>query len=79
MGTQTRSIREIARDVRADWAKVNYAAEPYLAAMASLEGVGDTYGADDARGIVLYFLSNATSWRGPVARAIKAELKGMMR
>lgn len=39
----------------------------------------DKYGADDARGIVLYFLSNATAWRGPVARAVKAELKGMLK
>jgi hypothetical protein len=28
---------------------------------------------------VLYFLSNASSWRGEVAKAIKAELKAMVK
>jgi hypothetical protein len=36
------------------------------------------YGADDARGIVMYFLANAGTWRGENARRIKAELKGML-
>lgn len=45
--------------------------------MMSLDGVNDKYGYSDAKEIVIYFLANATSWRGPVARAIKAELKGM--
>jgi mitochondrial fission protein ELM1 len=30
-----------------------------------------------AKSIVLYFLSNASSFRGPEAKRIKAELKGM--
>jgi hypothetical protein len=37
--------------------------------------MSDHYYADDARSIVIYFLSNASSWRGPVAKAVKAELK----
>jgi len=74
----TRYLYEIAADVRRNWANVNYAAEPYLRAMATLKGLGGTLGADDARGIVLYFLSNATSWRGEHARRIKKELKDML-
>ena len=35
-------------------------------------------GYDDARGIVLYFLSNAGSRRGEVAKRVKAELRGML-
>ena len=79
MGSQTRSIHEIAQVIRKDWKKVNFGAVPYLAAMDDLETMDDIYGCEDGRGIVLYFLSNASTWRGPVARAIKAELKGMAR
>jgi hypothetical protein len=32
---------------------------------------------DDANGIILYFLANASSWRGDTARRIKAELKNI--
>jgi hypothetical protein len=46
--------------------------------MGSLETLRDYYGADDARSIVLYFLSNATTWRGDDARRIKLELKSIL-
>ena len=74
----SRKIDEIARDIRADWKKVNYAAVPYLRAMSELDGIGDAYGCDNGRSVVMYFLANASTWHGPVARAIKAELKGML-
>jgi hypothetical protein len=70
-----RKLYEIAADVRANWLPVNYAALPYLNAMANLTDISDRYGEDSARSIVLYFLSNATTWRGEHARRIKAELK----
>jgi len=70
-----RSISIIARDISAHWPKPYFGAVPYLRAMHTLDNVGDKYGQDDAKGIVLYFLSNATTWRGDKARAIKAELK----
>lgn len=73
-----RYLYEIAADVRRNWANVNYAAEPYLRAMATLKDMGGNYGMDDAKSIVLYFLSNATSWRGEHARRIKKELKDML-
>lgn len=72
-----RPIYEIAREIRKDWAKVNFAAEPYLQAMENLIGIGDKYYFDSAKSMVLYFLSNAGSWRGETARRIKAELKQM--
>ena len=53
---------------------INYAAKPYLAAMECLNDIKDTYGCDSGSSVVAYFLSNATSWKGPVARAVKAEL-----
>jgi hypothetical protein len=68
-------LREYAREVRADWKSVYFGAKPYLDAMSSLEDINDSYGYDNARTIVLYFLANATTWRGGEARRIKAELK----
>lgn len=69
------TISSIARDIRKDWPKVNYAAKPYLDAMLSLSGPDDSYGFDNARSIVLYFLANAASYRGMNAKANKAMLK----
>lgn len=75
----TRLLSDIARDIRKDWRPVNYAAIPYLAAMATLGSIEDRYGEDSARSVVAYFLSNATSWRGPVARDVKKELKALLK
>lgn len=75
--TTTRSISEIANVIRKDWEKVNFGAKPYLDIMYSLETINDSYGMDSAKSIVLYFLSNAQSWRGEVAKSTKAELKKM--
>jgi hypothetical protein len=76
--SEKRSLSTIAAEIRKDWgAKVNFAAKPYLSAMAGLDSIDDQYGYDDARSIVLYFLSNASSWRGENAKRIKAELKAL--
>jgi len=75
---EPRTLSQIAREIRRDWGNVNYAAKPYLDAMSSLNSVNDKYGYDDAKSIVLYFLSNASSYRGENAKRIKAELKKMV-
>jgi len=72
-----RSLEVIAREIKKDWKNVSPYAKPYLDAMSQLDEIGDKYGADDAKGIVLYFLSNAASWKGEVAKKIKVELKAM--
>jgi len=72
-----RPIYEIAAEIRADWKKVYFGAVPYLEAMFTLDKITDMYYADTAKYIVLYFLANATTWKGEVARRIKAELKVM--
>jgi hypothetical protein len=77
--SDTRTLATIAREIRATWPNVNYAAEPYLAAMRTLNSVTDNYGYDDGKSIVLYFLSNAATWRGEDAKRIKAELKGLLK
>ena len=74
-----RKISEIASEIKMDWKNVNFAAKPYLDAMLSIDTIQDKYYFDDARSIITYFLCNASSWRGEKARAIKAELKGMLK
>lgn len=73
--SEHRSIAAIAREIRTDWKNVYFGAVPYLAAMSQIDDIGEAYGEDSAKSIVLYFLSNAQMWRGPVAKRIKAELK----
>lgn len=75
-----RSLNEIAAEIRKDWgSKVNYAAKPYLFAMSQLSSINDIYGSDSGKSVVRYFLANAGTWRGDVARRIKAELKEMVK
>lgn len=70
-----KTIADLAKLIRKDWALPNYAAVPYLDAMLELKTVNDKFGMDSGEGIILRFLSNASSWRGDMARAIKAELR----
>ena len=69
------SISELAIIIYDDWRPVNYTAKPYLEAMTSLQSVNDNYGADSGYSVVAYFLSNASQWKGDVAKAVKIELK----
>ena len=73
----SRPLYEIASEIRKDWSPVNFAAKPYLDAMRELSSINDDYYEDSAHSVVLYFLSNAASWRGENARRIKAELKSL--
>jgi hypothetical protein len=78
----TRKLWQIAEDISEDgWIHHPGAvyAQPYWNAMRDLEFITDSYGADSAKSIVLYFLSNAGTWRGGTARRIKAELKEMVK
>lgn len=72
------SLNEIASVISSDWRKqgkgVNYGAKPYLEAMFCLNSVSDNYGSDSGRSVVAYFLSNATTWKGEIAKAVKKEL-----
>jgi hypothetical protein len=70
-----RSLSAIAREIRKTWPKVYFGAVPYLDAMSTLNSINDDYICDSGKSVVLYFLSNATTWRGDDARRIKAELK----
>jgi hypothetical protein len=72
-----RNLCEIADEIYCEWANVNYAAAPYLSAMSTLRSINDNYMMDSGKSVVLYFLCNASSFRGPAAKRIKAELKAM--
>jgi hypothetical protein len=77
-----RTISQIAAEISKDWkatAKngIYFGAKPYLDAMYSLNEPTDRYGMDSAKSIVLYFLSNATTYRGAKAKELKQELKTM--
>ena len=74
-----RPLYEIAREIRRDWRPVSPYAKPYLDAMGSLDSINDDYGMDSGRSIVAYFLSNDSSWRGPKAKEIKAELRKILK
>ncbi len=75
MNLETKSIAEIAAIVRQDWQKVNFGAKPYLSAMECLSDINHCIGFDSGKSVVLYFLSNASAWRGETAKAVKIELK----
>lgn len=76
--TAPRSLRDIAQDIQFHWTEVWYGAKPYLDAMATLDAITDTYYADSAVSVVLYFLANASTFRGEHARRLKTELKALL-
>lgn len=77
---ETRELHEIAQEIKKDWgAKVNYGAVPYLDAMTQLRTIDDMFYEDSAKSVVAYFLSNASTWRGEVARRVKKELNQLIK
>jgi hypothetical protein len=76
---ETRKISVIAMEIINDWQKVNFAALPYLKAMLSINYFSDSYGYDNGKTIVLYFLSNASSYKGETAKRLKLELKNIIK
>ena len=77
--TKTTTLQEIAQIIRKDWKRVHYGAEPYLSVMSSLSTINDRYMFDDAKSVVLYFLSNASTWKGDTAKQVKAHLKSLVK
>lgn len=88
----TRPLSQVAREIRTDMSDIAQGAKtpktlqqkfpyawPYLEAMLQLNSVKEDFYHDSGRSVVLYFLSNATSWTGPNAKRLKAELKEMLK
>ena len=76
---QSRPIYDIAAEISRDWRKPYFGAKPYLDAMHTLVDLQSRYGLDDAKGILAYFLANASTWRGDTAKRIKAEIKSILK
>lgn len=74
-----RPIHEIAHEIKLNWQNPYFGAKPYLEAMFTLSGITDKYGYDTAKSIILYFLANASTWRGETAKKIKSELKNLVK
>lgn len=74
-----RPIYLIAEEIKKDWKNVYFGAIPYLEALLTLSTINSNYGADSAETIILYFLSNATGYRGEKAKACKKELKAHLK
>lgn len=72
-----RPIYEIAKEIRRDWKNIYFGAVPYVDAMRELHVITDKYYLDSAKSIILYFLANASTWRGETAKRVKKELKDM--
>jgi hypothetical protein len=81
----TRPLYIIAGEIRKDWkaqtknGKIPEPALAYLDPMSTLDSINDNYLMDSGRSIVAYFLGNATTWKGDVARRIKKELNDMLK
>jgi hypothetical protein len=77
---QVRPLSAIAKEIQSDWgSKVYFGARPYLDAMRQLNSIEDNFYDDTAVSVVAYFLSNARTWKGDVARRVKKELNQMLK
>ena len=74
-----RTIKDIAHDITQDWSKPYFGAVPYLDAMLTLTDKSSRYYYDSAESVVIYFLSNAATYRGEKARLYKSELKAIIK
>lgn len=79
-----RPLSTIAREIRNDYRRAGrplyFGAVPYVEALESLNtrDLGAHYGQDSAESLVRYLLGNLTTWRGDVARSVKADLKAAL-
>lgn len=78
MENTNRPLYEIAHDVRKNWKNIYFGAKPYLEAMQELDKITDMFYMDTAKSVVLYFISNAGTWKGDDAKRIKNELRKMV-
>ena len=67
-----RTIETIAADIARTWHKPTIYAKPYLEYMIN------PWGHETSRDAALYFLANASAWRGEDAKRLKAELKAAL-
>ncbi len=73
------TLNQIAYIINKDWRKtakngIYFGAKPYIEAMECMVNISDNYIVEKGTSIVNYFLANSQTWKGEVAKAIKAEL-----
>jgi hypothetical protein len=73
------TVSEIAHAIDQDWKNISPYAKDYLNAMKEITHIDGAYYFDTAKSVVMYFLANASSYRGDNARAYKALLKEMIK
>ena len=71
-----RPLNEIAAEIRSDWKNLNQVAKPYVDVMAALRNIREPYYYDSA--VEAVALGTAGTRKGPVARRVKIELKGIL-
>jgi hypothetical protein len=76
--SMARPLHEIAEESVLSWPEPYFDAVPCIHVMRRIEKITDGYGMDDGEGLVRYFLVNARTWRGEVAKRVKAELKELL-
>jgi hypothetical protein len=73
------TVSEIAHAIAKDWQNISPYAVDYLNAMKDIRSIKDSYYADSAHSVILYFLANAGTYRGENARTYKALLKDLLK
>ena len=74
-----RPLNEIGDEILLNWHNPSPHAVPYAHAMLELDQITDMYHLDTAESVILRFGCNAQQWRGEKARAIKLELKDIIK
>lgn len=78
---EKRTFAEIVKEIRTLWSKPYFGAVPYLNALGTIHSSDKDapYLFETAGDMVPYLLANMTTFRGPDAKRIKAELKEMVK
>lgn len=78
---EKRTFSAIAAEIKKLWPKPYFGAVPYIQALLKCDTTDPKarYMFEDVETQVLYLLANMTTFRGPDARRIKAELKSMLK
>jgi hypothetical protein len=77
MKKPVRPLYQICDEIRKDWKTMPEYAKAHFRAIEGANSIDEKYLCESVKSEVLYFLSNASSWRGETAKRIKAELKSM--
>jgi len=74
-----RPLSSIAAEIIADWTAYRDHAQPYIDALSKLHRATDRWRLGTGSNAIQGFLINAQTWRGEVARRVKAELRAILK